>query len=173
EVMLHLRRLGLLELDCLSVAGPSLGQILDWWEGCPERTRLREILNTKDGVDPDDVIMNPDRARQRGLTSTVTFPRGNLAPEGSVIKSTAIDPSVVDADGVYRKVGPARVFTSEKAAIAAIKSRGEDRIQSGDVLVLIGRGPMGAGMEEIYQITSALKHLSFGKHVAVLTDARF
>jgi dihydroxyacid dehydratase/phosphogluconate dehydratase len=121
-------------------------------------------------VDPDDVIMSPERARARGLTSTVTFPRGNLAPEGSVIKSTAIDPSVVDADGVYRKVGPARVFTSEKAAIAAIKNR---LIQPGDVLVLICRGPLGAGMEEIYQITSALKHLSFGKHVAVLTDARF
>jgi dihydroxyacid dehydratase/phosphogluconate dehydratase len=96
-----------------------------------------------------------------------------LAPEGSVIKSTAIDPSVVDADGVYRKTGPARVFTSEKTAIAAIKSRGPDSIRAGDVLVLICRGPMGAGMEEIYQITSALKHLSFGKHVAVLTDARF
>jgi dihydroxyacid dehydratase/phosphogluconate dehydratase len=107
------------------------------------------------------------------MTSTVTFPRGNLAPEGSVIKSTSIDPSVVDADGIYRKVGPARVFTSEKAAIAAVKGQGPQRIQPGDVLVLICRGPMGAGMEEIYQITSALKHLSFGKHVAVLTDARF
>jgi xylonate dehydratase len=103
----------------------------------------------------------------------VTFPRGNLAPEGSVIKSTAIDPSVVDADGVYRKTGPARVFTSEKTAAAAIKSHGPDAIHPGDVLVLICRGPMGAGMEEIYQITSALKHLSFGKHIAVLTDARF
>src|SRR5436309_2438845 len=106
-------------------------------------------------------------------TCCCTSPRGNLAPEGSVIKSTAIDPSVVDADGVYRKLGPARVFTSEKAAIAAIKSKGSDRLQPGDVLVLICRGPMGAGMEEIYQITSGLKHLSFGKHIAVLTDARF
>src|SRR5207302_807958 len=114
--------------------------------------------------------MSPEQAKARGLTSTVTFPRGNLAPEGSVIKSTAIDPSVVDADGVYRKTGPARVFTSEKAAIAAIKQK---RIQPGDVLVLICRGPMGAGMEEIYQITSALKHLTFGKQVALLTDARF
>ena len=103
----------------------------------------------------------------------MTFPRGNLAPEGSVIKSTAIDPSVVDADGVYRKTGPARVFLTERAAIAAIKSRGDDRVKPGDIVVLICRGPMGAGMEEIYQITSALKHLSFGKHVAVLTDARF
>jgi dihydroxyacid dehydratase/phosphogluconate dehydratase len=117
--------------------------------------------------------MDPARAGQRGLTSTVTFPRGNLAPEGAVIKSTAIDPTVVDADGVYRKTGPARVFTRERAAIAAIKSRGEDRIKPGDVMVLVCRGPLGAGMEEIYQITSALKHLSFGKHVAVLTDARF
>ena len=124
-------------------------------------------------MDPDDVIMDPERARRRGLTSTVTFPRGNLAPEGSVIKSTAIDPSVVDADGVYRKVGPARVFVRERAAIAAIKSQGPDRLKPGDVLVLACRGPMGAGMEEIYQITAALKHLSWGKHVAVITDARF
>jgi dihydroxyacid dehydratase/phosphogluconate dehydratase len=119
------------------------------------------------------VIMNPQRARERGLTSTVTFPRGNLAPEGSVIKSTAIDPSVVDADGVYRKIGPARVFLTERAAIHAIKSHDADRVKPGDIIVLICRGPMGAGMEEIYQITSALKHLSFGKEIAVLTDARF
>jgi len=173
EVMLHLRRAGLLELDCLTVSGEPLGRMLDWWEGSERRRRLREHLIQADGVAPDDVIMDPEQARRRGLTSTVTFPRGNLAPEGSVIKSTAIDPSVVDADGVYRKRGPARVFTRERAAIAAIKSQGDDRVKPGDVLVLICRGPIGAGMEEIYQITSALKHLSWGKHVAVLTDARF
>src|SRR5262249_44719471 len=115
----------------------------------------------------------PSRARERGLTSTVCFPRGNLAPEGSVIKSTAIDPSVVDADGVYRKTGPARVFTREREAIAAIKGQGDRPIRPGDILVLVGRGPLGAGMEEIFQITAALRYLSFGKHVAVLTDARF
>src|SRR5262249_22778811 len=125
------------------------------------------------GIAPDDVIMSPERARQRGLTATVTFPRGNLAPEGSVIKSTAIDPSVVDADGVYRKVGPARVFITEKAAIAAIKSQGPDRIKPGDVIVLICRAPLGTGMEEVFQITSALRYLPFGKHVALITDARF
>src|SRR5947208_10895639 len=173
EVMLHLRRLGLLEENCLTASGEPLGRVLDWWEGSERRRRLRDLLTTQDGVNPDDVIMSPEQARQRGLTSTVTFPRGNLAPEGSVIKSTAIDPSVVDADGVYRKVGPARVFISERAAIDAIKSRGPERLQPGDVMVLICRGPMGAGMEEIYEITSALRHLSFGKHVAVLTDARF
>jgi putative YjhG/YagF family dehydratase len=173
EVMIHLRRLGLLDDTCLTVTGEPLGKIIDWWEKSEQRRRLRELLAKRDGIDPDSVIMNPEQARQRGLTSTVTFPRGNLAPEGSVIKSTAIDPSVVDADGVYRKTGTAKVFTSEKAAVAAIKGQGNQRIEAGDVLVLICRGPMGSGMEEIYQITSALKYLSFGKHVAVVTDARF
>jgi len=170
EVMLHLRRAGLLELDALTVSGKTLGQMLDWWETSPRRARLRQLLKEREGIDPDDVIMDPDSAARRGLTSTVTFPKGNLTPQGSVIKSTAIDPSVVDPDGVYRKVGPARVFTLETAAVAAIKS---GTIRAGDVLVLIGRGPMGSGMEEILQVTGALKHLDFGKHVAVLTDARF
>ena len=173
EVMLHLRRLGLLDERALTVAGEPLGRLLDWWEGCERRRVLRERLRAADGVAPEDVIMDPDRARTRGLTSTVTFPRGNLAPEGSVIKSTAIDPSVVDADGVYRKVGPARVFTRERDAIAAIKNRGSEGLKAGDILVLACRGPLGAGMEEIYQITAALRHLSWGKHVAVVTDARF
>ncbi|MFO0929881.1 MAG: YjhG/YagF family D-xylonate dehydratase [Gemmataceae bacterium] len=173
EVMLHLRRLGLLDTTCLTAAGEPLATVLDWWERSERRARLRQTLCDRDGVDPDDVILDPDRARRAGLTSTVTFPRGNLAPEGSVIKSTAIDPAVVDADGVYRKTGPARVFTTERAAIAAIKSHGADAVRPGDVLVLICRGPLGSGMEETYQITSALKHLPWGKQVAVLTDARF
>jgi putative YjhG/YagF family dehydratase len=173
EVMLHLRRLGLLDLEALTVSGDRLGRVLDWWERSERRAVLRQRLRTADGVDPDDVVMDAERARARGLTSTVTFPRGNLAPEGAVIKSTAIDPSVVDADGVYRKTGLARVFTSERDVIGAIKDRGPRGIKAGDVIVLMCRGPLGAGMEEIYQITAALRHLSFGKHVAVLTDARF
>jgi putative YjhG/YagF family dehydratase len=173
EVMLHLRRLNLLDTGCLTATGEPLGKVLDWWERSERRTRLREQLRSRDRIDPDQVIMSPEQAAARGLTSTVTFPRGNLAPEGSVIKSTAIDPTVVDADGVYRKTGPARVFTTEKAAIAAIKSHGPDAVRPGDVLVLICRGPMGSGMEETYQITSALKHLPWGKQVAVVTDARF
>jgi dihydroxyacid dehydratase/phosphogluconate dehydratase len=95
---------------------------------------------------------------------------GNLAPEGSVVKATAIDPTLVDADGIYRKEGIARVFVSEKDAIAAIK---QGKVKSGEVLVLTGIGPIGTGMEETYQVTSALKHLPFGKHIALLTDARF
>jgi len=173
EVMLHLRRAGLLELDVLTASGETLGRMLDWWEKSERRSRLRQLLHDRDGVDPDDVIMDPAGATKRGLTPTVTFPRGNLAPGGSVIKSTSIDSSVVDLDGVYRKIGPARVFRTEAAAIAAIKSQGPDRIQPGDIVVLICRGPMGSGMEEIFQITSALRYLDFGKHIAVVTDARF
>jgi xylonate dehydratase len=164
--MLHLRGAGLLDTRVLTASGQTLARNLDWWEKSERRARLRQLLKTRDHVDPADVIRDP----ARGLPSTICFPHGNLAPEGSVIKSTAIDPSVVDSDNVYRKRGPARVFTSEPAAVAAIKS---GAIRAGDVLVLICRGPMGAGMEETYQITSALKYLDFGKHVAVLTDARF
>ncbi len=170
EVMLHLRRAGLLETAALTVSGRKLGDLLDWWEDSPRRAALRRELRERDGVEANDVIMDPDGARRRGLTSTVTFPTGNLAPGGSVIKSTAIDPSVVDATGIFRMTGPARVFRTEKAAIAAIKS---GAIVKGDVLVLMCRGPMGSGMEEIFEITSALRYLDFGKHVAVVTDARF
>ncbi|MFO0851126.1 MAG: YjhG/YagF family D-xylonate dehydratase [Gemmataceae bacterium] len=173
EVMLHLRAMGLLALDALTAAGEPLGKVLDWWAKSDRRKRLRAVLAERDRVDPDTVIMSPEAARKRGLTSTVTFPHGNICPEGSVIKSTAIDPSVVDADGVYRKVGPAKVFTTEPAAIAALKGQGEKPVKPGDVLVLCCRGPMGSGMEETYQVTSALKFLSWGKQVAVLTDARF
>lgn len=170
EVMVHLRRLGLLETGVMTVEGVTLDRVLDAWESSDRRRRFRERLRAVDGVDPDDVVLPPERARAAGLTSTVMFPRGNLAPEGAVVKATSIDPSVVDADGVYRKEGPARVFTSERAAIRAIK---DGAIRAGDVLVLAGCGPLGTGMEETYQVTSALKHLPFGKHVALLTDARF
>jgi xylonate dehydratase len=170
EVMLHLRRAGLLDTDALTVSGLTLGEQLDAWEASERRTELRASLRARDGVDPDDVIMAPEDAARRGLTSTFCAPTGNLAPEGSVIKATAIDPAVIGPDGVFRFSGPAKVFVTEPAAIAAIKA---GRIHAGDVLVLICRGPLGAGMEETYQLTSALKYLPFGKHVALLTDARF
>jgi len=170
EVMLHLRRMGVLDTNVLTVTGEKLDTILDWWEDSERRAKMRKHLIEADGVDPDDVIMSPDQAKSRGLTSTVTFPTGNIAPEGSVIKSTSIDPSVVGEDGVYHHKGKAKVFTTEKDAIKAIKTGG---IQAGDIMVVIGRGPSGSGMEETYQLTSALKHLSFGKYVSLVTDARF
>ena len=173
EVMLHLRGLGLLDLDALTVNGDSLGEALEEWEQSDRRQALRRRLTTLDGIDPDDVIMDPAKAHQRGLTSTITFLSGNLAPQGAIIKSTAIDPGVVDQDGVYRKVGPARVFTNERAAIAAVKGLSENPVKAGDVIALIGCGPLGTGMEETYQLTSALRYLPEGKTIALITDARF
>jgi putative YjhG/YagF family dehydratase len=170
EVMLHLRDLGLLDTSPLTVTGSTLGENLDAWAGSERRSRFRALLQKLDGVSPDDVIMSPNVACDRGLTGTLVFPIGNIAPQGSVIKATAIDPSIVGPDGVVRIEGPARVFTSEANAIEAIRA-GE--IIAGDVMVLAGVGPLGTGMEETYQITSALKALPFGKHVALVTDARF
>ena len=173
EVMLHLRDMGLLHLDAPTVSGRTVGENLAWWEHSDARRVARQRLLELDGVDPAHVIMGPDAARAAGLTSALVFPVGNLAPEGSVIKATSIDPTVVDEDNIYRHTGPARVFASERAAIAAIKAKGEGAVVAGDVVVLAGCGPAGTGMEETYQLTSALKYLPWGKHVPVLTDARF
>lgn len=173
EVMLHLREAGMLQLDALTVSGKTVGENLEWWEKSERRQRLREKLTQLDGIDPDNVIMSPEVAASRGLTSTVTFPGGTLTPDGSVIKSTAIDPSLIDDEGIYLHKGPARVFASEPEAIAAVKSKGDDRINEGDVIVLIGYGPIGCGMPETAQLTIALKHLPWGKNVALITDGRF
>lgn len=173
EVMLHLRRLGLLKLNAQTVNGTTLDEVLNEWQHSERRQKVRERLEELDGILPDEVIMNPAVAQKRRLTGTVTFLTGNLAPQGAVIKSTSIDPSVVDADGVYRKIGPARVFTKERDAIAAVKGLSENPIRAGDVIVLMGCGPMGTGMEETYQLTSALRYLPEGKTIALITDARF
>jgi putative YjhG/YagF family dehydratase len=173
EIMWHLRELGIARCDAKTITGLTWNEILDSWEKSERRALVREMLLERDGVRADDVIIPPPKAKAMGLTSTVCFPRGNICPDGSVIKSTAIDPTVIDADGVYRKTGPARVFTTEKEAVAAAKGQHPRPLKAGDIVVLIGRGPMGTGMEETYQLTSALKHLEYGKHVAVVTDARF
>ena len=170
EVMLHLRDAGLLDTRVKTVTGETLDECLEWWRASERRRVLRQRLRELDGVNAEDVILAPDEARRRGLSATVCFPLGNLTPEGAVIKCTAMDAGLVDEANVYRHTGAAKVFVSEEAAIAAIKS---GSIGAGDVMVLVCGGPLGAGMQEIYQITSALKQLAHCRHVAVLTDARF
>ncbi len=172
EVMLHLRDMGLLNLDAMTATGQTLAANLDWWETSQRRQQVRARL-AEAGINPDDVIMSADQAHRAGLSSTLVFPVGNLAPEGSVVKATAIAPDMIDEDGVYRHRGPARLFTSEEAAIRAIKGQTEPPIQPGDVIVLIGSGPLGTGMEETLEITLALKFVPWGKTVALLTDGRF
>jgi putative YjhG/YagF family dehydratase len=173
EVMLHLRRLDLLNKKAQTITGRTWDDILDEWEASERRARLRERLREADGVDPDDVISPPDRARSKGMTPTVCFPSGNLAPNGSVIKSTALDRQSLDAEGVFRMTGRARVFTRERDVIAALKGTGGTPIEPGEVIVLAGRGPTGSGMEETYQVTSVLRYLPAGRDIALATDARF
>ena len=170
EVMLHLRKMGLLKETAMTVTGRTLGENLDWWQASERRVLFRDKLRELDGVDPDDVIMDANRARAKGLTSTVCFPVGNVTPEGSVVKATAIDPSMLDEEGVYRRTGPAKILTTERDTIQAIKA---GKIEKGDVLVMLSCGPMGTGMEEVAQVTIALKYTDVGKHVALITDARF
>ncbi len=173
EVMLHLREMGLLNLDVITVTGEKLSTVLDWWETSERREAVRQHLASSDAVDPNHVIMDTDSARQAGLTSTVIFPVGNIAPEGSVIKATAIDPTVIDEDSIFTHRASVRVFTSESDAIQAVKGNHDKPIQTYDIIILIGGGPSGTGMQETAQITSALKYLPWGKTVSLLTDARF
>jgi dihydroxyacid dehydratase/phosphogluconate dehydratase len=96
-----------------------------------------------------------------------------LAPEGAVVKSTSISPELYSDSGSYIHEGKARVFTDEHSAISAVKSVGSDRVRPGEVIVLIGRGPIGAGMPETAQITSALKYTEALSQNALITDGRF
>ena len=173
EVMLHLREMGVLDLSCLTVTGKNIDQNLDDWQKSERRTRFKEILYTKDGVDPEDVIMSPDKASQKGIARTLAFLSGNLAPQGAIVKSTSISPNLYSSSGNYYHEGRARVFYDESSAIAAVKSTGDQRVLPGEVIVLLGRGPMGAGMPETAQITSALKYTKALSENVLITDGRF
>jgi dihydroxyacid dehydratase/phosphogluconate dehydratase len=133
-------------------------------------SRFRALLLERDGVAADDVIMSREQARERGLTGTLVFPTGNLAPEGSVIKATAIDPSVVDRTG-FTVIPARRGFLLQKPTRSRHCGRAESR--PGTSWSWPESGRSAQGMEETYQVTSALKAQPFGKHVALLTDARF
>ena len=184
EVMLHLRDMGLLNLGVMTVTGETLDENLRWWETSERRRAIKARLtsslksyagpwNELHDMNPDSIIMDADSAEKAGLTSTVVFPSGNIAPQGSVIKATSIDPSLIDGNKVYSHTSQVRVFVSEKDAIRAIKGQMDPPVQQGDIIILIGCGPIGTGMEETYQLTSALKYIPWGKHVPVITDARF
>ena len=123
EVMLHLRELGLLDTNTLTANAIPLGKMLDQWKVSERRQRLRTRLHEVDSVDPDTVIFDPSSAAKAGMTRTLIFPKGNLAPDGSVVKATTIDPSMLK-DNVFDFRGQARVFYSEASAIAAIKGQG-------------------------------------------------
>jgi dihydroxyacid dehydratase/phosphogluconate dehydratase len=123
EVMLHLRQLNLLNTEVLTITGKTLGENLDWWEKSERRTRFRELLEQADGVRADEVIFSPEAAKGRGMSGTLVFPCGNLAPEGSVVKAAAIDPSVVDANGVYLHEGPARLTRTPYGLLCTSVSR--------------------------------------------------
>jgi xylonate dehydratase len=119
EVMLHLRRLGLIDGKALTAVGKTLDEVLDEWEGSERRKVVRARLLEADGVDPDEVICPTERAKEKGLTSTISYIKGNLAPQGAIVKSTAIARTAFGADGVFRLTGPARVFTTERATSPA------------------------------------------------------
>jgi len=173
EVMLKLRNEGLLNLDVITSTGLTLKENLDWWEQSEKRDFVRKQLRNTRNIDPEDVVHSLKNSKKKNMTSTVTFPKGNISPEGSVVKSTAIDKTVIDDDGVYRKIGPARIFISEADAIKAVKDKGENGVKAGDIMVIVCGGPKGTGMQEVAQITIALKYLSYGKEVALITDGRF
>ncbi len=183
EVMVHLRTLGLLRENCLTVTGKTLGENLDNWEQGNKmfpweannkgnrREQVRFNLQAfNPNAHPDKVILPPEEAHKANMKSTLTFPSGNLAPEGSVIKSGAIAPELIDESGIYYKKGMAKVFVSESSAIRSI-NQGE--VKPGHIVILMGTGPSGTGMEETFQVTGALKQLSFGKEIALITDGRF
>jgi putative YjhG/YagF family dehydratase len=166
EVMLQLASCGALELDVPTVSGRTLAANLEWWEGSERRARLRERLATVEGIDPDEVIRP---IATSPLPGTITILGGSLAPDGALVKSTSIAPSLLDADGVYDITGRARVFANETDAIDAIKRR---EIAPGEVMVLVGIGP-SFGMPETYQVTAALKHVDDGGRIPLVTDGRF
>ena len=145
-VMHELTKRGLLNTDCMTVTGHTIGENI---EGC-------EILDT-DTIRPID---NPFSE-----TGGIAVLKGNLAPDGSVVKRSAVLPEMLVHEG------PARVFDSEEEAQAAINA---GKIKAGDVVVIRYEGPKGGpGMREMLNPTSAIMGMGLGSSVALITDGRF
>ena len=145
-VMNEISKLGLLNLDCMTVTGRTVGE------------------NIKDCVNKNpEVIRTIDNPYSK--TSGIAVLRGNLAPDSCVVKRSAVAPEMLVHEG------PARVFDSEDDAIAAIKG---GKIVAGDVVVIRYEGPKGGpGMREMLNPTSAIVGMGLGSTVALITDGRF
>ncbi len=145
-VMKQLMDAGLLNTDCMTVTGKTLGENL---AGCTNRNP--EVIRPMD---------NPYSA-----TGGLAVLTGNIAPDGSVVKRSAVAPEMLVHEG------PARVFDCEEDAIAAIKG---GKIVPGDVVVIRYEGPKGGpGMREMLNPTSAIAGMGLGESVALITDGRF
>ena len=145
-VMAELNKKGLLHTDCLTVTGKTVGE------------------NIKDAVNKDPQVIRPiDNPYSQ--TGGLAVLKGNLAPDGSVVKRSAVVEEMLVHDG------PARVFDCEEAAIEAIKG---GKIVAGDVVVIRYVGPKGGpGMPEMLNPTSAIAGMGLGSSVALITDGRF
>jgi len=145
-VMKELTKLDLIHTDCMSVTAKSIGE------------------NIKDCTNLDTDVIRPVE-NPYSKTGGLAVLKGNLAPDGSVVKRSA----VVDKMQVHE--GPARVFDNEEDAIAAIKG---GKIKPGDVVVIRYEGPKGGpGMREMLNPTSAIAGMGLGSSVALITDGRF
>ncbi len=145
-VMKELADIGLLNLDCMTVTGKTVGE------------------NIKDAVNKNEEVIRPV-SNPYSKTGGLAVLKGNLAPDGSVVKRSA----VVEEMMVHE--GPARVFDCEEDAIDAIKS---GKIVKGDVVVIRYEGPKGGpGMREMLNPTSAIAGMGLGSSVALITDGRF
>jgi dihydroxy-acid dehydratase len=146
-VMKELAKAGLLHLDCLTASGRTLGE------------ELEEIRG-----EPDGRVIHPI-TRPLSRTGGVVGLRGNLAPDGAIVKVAGMSPE----EQVFE--GPARVFESEEEAFAAVRARA---YQAGDVIVIRNEGPKGGpGMREMLATTAAISGQGMGKKVALITDGRF
>ena len=145
-VMNEISKKGLLNLDCMTVTGKTVGE------------------NIKDCENKNPEVIRPiDNPYSQ--TGGIAILRGNLAPDSAVVKRSAVAPEMLKHEG------PARVFDCEEDAIDAIKS---GRIKEGDVVVIRYEGPKGGpGMREMLNPTSAIAGMGLGSTVALITDGRF
>ncbi len=145
-VMKELADIGLLNTDCMTVTGKTVGE------------------NIKNAINRNPEVIRPVD-NPYTMTGGLAVLKGNLAPDGSVVKRSAVVPEMLVHEG------PARVFDSEEDAIAAIKG---GKIVSGDVVVIRYEGPKGGpGMREMLNPTSAIAGMGLGSSVALITDGRF